>query len=133
MVVVVVCINVEIIYSNNNIRIHCTPPPLGGHTLLDVDSTPTLRDLHELVIRRVAHKVDSFPLHLGLESYVIGIATKDHPGDSVRALLKILTKWLHCEDGTGKADRTWRSVLRALDSDRNRELAGQLRTQRFGL
>ena len=111
----------------------CTPPPTGDRTLLDIDSTPTLRDLDELVIGRVAHMEDTFPLHLGVESYVTAVATKNHPNDCEGALREVLDRWLKGARGTGQEDRTWHSVLRALEGSRNGELAKQLKTEWFHL
>ena len=120
--------------------IPCTPPPTGDHTppptddrtLLDIDSTPTLRDLDELVIGRVAH-MDTFPLHLGVESYVTAVATKNHPNDCEGALREVLDRWLKGARGTGQEDRTWHSVLRALERSRNGGLVKQLKTEWFHL
>ena len=112
--------------------VHCTLPfPSGGHALLDIDSKPTLRDLDALVIGKVAHMEDRFPLHLGIERYVIATAAKNHPNDCERALREVLDRWLEGARGTGGEDRTWHSILRALDRSRKGELVKQLRTEWF--
>ena len=109
--------------------VHCTPPfPSGGHALLDLDFKPILRDLDELVIGKVAHMEDKFPLHLGIERYVIATAEKNHPNDCEGALREVLDRWLEGARGTGREDRTWHSVLRALDRSRKTEFVKQLRT-----
>ena len=111
----------------------CHPTsPSGGHTVLDIDSVPTLRELDELVIGRVAHMEDSLPLHLGVESYVTAAATKNHPNNSEGALREVLDRWLKGACGTGGEDRTWRSVLRALEKSGTGELVEQLLIERFG-
>ena len=114
--------------------VHCTPPfPSGGHARLDIGSKPTLRDLDELVIDQVAHMKGKFPLHLGMEHDVIAIAARNNPNDCEGALREVLNRWLQGVCGTGGEERTWRSVLRALEKSGKGELAKQLRTECFGL
>lgn len=107
---------------------HCPPPPSGGHTLLD--SKPTLRDLDKFVIGQLAWTiVDSFPLHLGVELSVIKIASRNNPNDCEGALREVLNSWLDGARNTGKEDRTWHSVLTALETSNGAEVARQLRTE----
>ena len=74
---------------------------------------------------------DKFPLHLGVEPCVIAVATKNHPNDCERALREVLDRWLRGARNTGEDDRTWRSVLKALEKSRMGELAEKLQTEWF--
>ena len=101
--------------------------PSGGHTLLD--SKPTLRDLDKFVVGQLADKVDSFPLHLGVELSVIEIAKKNNPNDCEGALREVLNRWVKRARGTGGEVRTWHSVLSAVEMSNSEEVAKQLRTE----
>ena len=127
-------------HTHTYIHIHAHTPyiavchlasPSGGHAFLDIDSEPTLQDLEELVIGWVAHMENSLPLHLGVESYVTAAATKNHPNNSEGALREVLESWLKGAHGTGGEDRTWCSVLRALENSGTEELVEQLLIERF--
>ena len=73
---------------------------------------------------------DSLPFHLGVESSVIAAATKNHP-NSEGALREVLNRWLKGAHGTGGEDRTWHSVLRALEKSGTGELVEQLLIEQF--
>ena len=75
--------------------------------------------------------LDSLPLHLGLEQCMIAAATKSHPNDCEGALREVLSRWLKGVCGTGGEDRTWRSILRALERSGTGELAEQLLIEWF--
>ena len=76
---------------------------------------------------------DKLPLHLGVEPCVIAAAIKNHPNDCERALREVLDRWLKGGRSTGGKDRTWGSVLKALEKSRKGELAEQLRAEWFGV
>ena len=75
---------------------------------------------------------DTFPIHLGVESYVTAAAIKNHPNNSEGALREVLDRWLKSARGTGGEDRSWLSVLRALEKSGTGELVEQLLIERFG-
>ena len=58
--------------------------------------------------------------------------TKNHPNNSEGALQEILESWLKGTCGSGGEDRTWLSVLRALEKSGMGELVEQLVIGRFG-
>ena len=72
-------------------------------------------------------------LHLGVESSVIiNILKRDNPGHSEVACLEVLSSWLNAKPGTGVAERTWRSVLEALETSAHRQLADAPKREHFG-
>ena len=73
--------------------------------------------------------MDSFPLHLGVELSVIKRASRNNPNDCEGALREVLNSWLDGERNTGEEDRTWHSVLSAVETSTGREVARQLRTE----
>ena len=71
-------------------------------------------------------------LHLGVESSVIDTVKGDNPGRSEEACREILNRWLNADPDTGVTERTWRSVLEALETSGHRQLAEQLRREELG-
>ena len=71
-------------------------------------------------------------LHLGVESFVIDTVKRDNPGPSEEVCREVLNRWLSAEPGTGEAERTWGSVLEALETSGHRQLAEQLRREQIG-
>ena len=71
-------------------------------------------------------------LHLGVESFVIDTVKRDNPGPSEEVCREVLNRWLSAEPGTGEAERTWASVLEALETSGHRQLAEQLRREQIG-
>ena len=71
-------------------------------------------------------------LHLGVESFVIDTVKRDNPGPSEEVCREVLNRWLSAEPGTGEAEKTWGSVLEALETSGHRQLAAQLRREQIG-
>lgn len=71
-------------------------------------------------------------LRLGVESFVIDTVKGDNPGRSEEVCQGVLNSWLNDEPGTGVAARTWRSVLKALETSGHMQLAERLRREQFG-
>ena len=71
-------------------------------------------------------------LHLGVESYVIDAVRRDSPDQYVEACRGVLNRWLKAEPGTGNKERTWHSVLEALETSGHRQLVEQLKREHFG-
>ena len=71
-------------------------------------------------------------LHLGVESFVIDTVKRDNPGLSEEVCREVLNRWLSAEPGTGEAERTWGSVLEALETNGHRQLAERLRREQIG-
>ena len=71
-------------------------------------------------------------LHLRVESSVIiNMLKGDNPGQSEEASQRVLSSWLNAGPGTGAAERTWRSVLEALETSGHRQLADKLIREHF--
>ena len=63
---------------------------------------------------------------------MIDILKRDNPGQLEEASQIVLTNWLNASPGTGVVERTWRSVLEALERSRHKRLANQLKREQFG-
>ena len=109
-----------------------TCPPSGAHTQLNLSSKPTLAELDELIVRAITDGWEQVVLHLGVESFVIDTVKRDNPGPSEEVCREVLNRWLSAEPGTGEAERTWGSVLEALETSGHRQLAEQLRREQIG-
>ena len=109
-----------------------TCPPSGAHTQLNLSSKPTLAGLDELIVQAITDGWEQVVLHLGVESFVIDTVKRDNPGPSEEVCREVLNRWLSAEPGTGEAERTWGSVLEALETSGHRQLAEQLRREQYG-
>ena len=92
------------------------PIPLrsGARALLDILSTPDMRDVDELVVTPVASNWQRLALRLGVEGCVIEIVSTNYPNNCERACRDILDRWLRGEPHTGEEERTWSTLLTAL-------------------
>ena len=109
-----------------------TCPPSGAHTQLNLSSKPTLAELDGLIVRAITDGWEQVVHHLGVESFVIDTVKRDNPGPSEEVCREVLNRWLSAEPGTGEAERTWGSVLEALETSGHRQLAEQLRREQIG-
>ena len=109
-----------------------TCPPSGAHTQLNLSSKPTLAELDELIVQAITDGWEQVVLHLGVESFVIDTLKRDNPGPSEEVCREVLNRWLSAEPGTGEAEKTWGSVLEALETSGHRQLAEQLRREQIG-
>ena len=71
-------------------------------------------------------------LCLGVESCLIDRVKGNNPGQSAEACQAVLNTWLNGESGTGVSERTWHSVLTALETSGQGQLAEQLKREQFG-
>ena len=108
-----------------------TFPSSGAHTLLDTSSKPTLNELDRLIVGLICSDWEQMALHLGVESSVIDTARGDNPDQYVEACRGVLNRWLKAEPGTGNKERTWNSVLEALVTSGQRQLAERLKDEHF--
>ena len=69
--------------------------------------------------------------HLGVESFVINTLKRDNPGQSQETSRRVLSSWLNDKPGTDVAERTWHSVLEALETSGHRQLADKLKREQF--
>ena len=77
-------------------------------------STPTLNELNQLVVWRVAAQWYPLGLSLGVEPTVLATIMANHPGDVEGACRDLLCRWLSRGPGTGEQPRVWLSVLTAI-------------------
>ena len=103
----------------------------GAQALLEISSTPDMRDVNELVVTAVAANWECLVLELGVKDYVNKIASKDHPSDCVGACRDVLSRWLRGEQHTGEGERTWSTLLTALGRAGFAELERSLRREHF--
>ena len=71
-------------------------------------------------------------LCLGVESCLIDRVKGNNLGQSAEACRAVLNTWLYSEPGTGVSERTWHSVLTALETSGQGQLAEQLKREQFG-
>ena len=109
-----------------------TPTRSGGQALLDISSTPDMRDVDELVVTPVASNWQRLVLRLGVEGCVSEVVVKNHPNDYEGACREMLERWLRGERHTGEEERTWSTLLTALGRAGFVELERSLRRVRFG-
>ena len=102
---------------------------LGAQALLDVFSTPTMRDMEKLVVTPVAANWQRVALRLGVDFCLIKVIDRNHPNDCEGACRNMLDRWLRGE--TGEADHVWCSLLTALEDASFVELVRSLRRDHF--
>ncbi len=90
--------------------------PSGARALLDISSTPDMRDVGELVVTEVAANWQSVALRLGVEGCLKRIILKNKPNDCVGACLDMLNCWLRRDQHTGEGVRSWSTLLTALST-----------------
>ena len=105
--------------------------PSGARALLDISSTPDMRDVDELVVTRVAVNWERLALRLGVEGCVSEVVFKNHPNDYEGACREMLDRWLRGDRHTGKEERTWSTLLTALDRAGFVDLEKSLRREHF--
>ena len=103
----------------------------GAHGLLDVSSTPDMRDVDELVVTEVAAKLQRLALRLGVEGCVSEVVLKNHPNDCEGACRDMFDRWLRGDHHTGEEKRTWSTLLTALGRAGCEELEKRLRREHF--
>ena len=77
-------------------------------------SAPTLNELNQLVVWRVAAQWYPLGLSLGVEPAVLATVEANHRGDVEGACRNLLSRWLSRSPGTGEQPRVWLSVLTAI-------------------
>ena len=70
-------------------------------------------------------------LCLGVQSFVLDAVKWDNPNNAEEACRGVLRRWLLHAPGTGETERTWHSVLEALETSGHSRLAGQLKREHF--
>ena len=105
--------------------------PSVAQALLDVSSTPDMRDVDELVVTAVAANWQRVALRLGVEGCVSEVVLRNHPNDCEGACRDMLDRWLRGERHTGEEERTWSILLTALGRADSVELERRLRREHF--
>ena len=121
----------EVLPEGNSVLTESWIVPSGAQALLEISSTPDMRDVNELVVTAVAANWESLALELGVKDFVNKIASKDHPSDCVGACRDVLSRWLRGEQHTGERERTWPTLLTALGRAGFAELERSLRREHF--
>ena len=70
-------------------------------------------------------------LCLGVQSNVLETEKWDNPSNAKEACQGVLRRWLLHAPGTGETERTWHSVLEALETSGHSQLAEQLKRDHF--
>ena len=105
--------------------------PSGARALLNVLSTPDMRDVDELVVTAVAANWQRVALRLGVEGCVSEVILKNHPNDCEGACRDMLNRWLRGDHHTGEEERTWSTLLTALSQAGFMELKSRLQREHF--
>ena len=105
--------------------------PSGAHGLLDLSSTPDMKDMDQLFVTAVAANWQRVALRLGVEGCVSEVVLKNHPNDCEGACRDMLDRWLRGERYTGEEERTWSTLLTALSRADFVELERRLRREQF--
>ena len=106
-------------------------PSGGAQALLEISSTPDMRDVDELVVTAVAAKWERLALRLGVEGCVSEVVSTNFPNNCEKACQDMLVRWLRGERHTGEEERTWSTLLTALGRAGFAELERSLRREHF--
>ena len=107
------------------------PTPFSdGHMHFTIDSTPTLQVIRTFIVREVAEHWILIAVYLGFESSAIMMMKTDQ---SKRACTAMFERWLSWEPGTGEKDRTWQTVLSAVEYAGHEAFSLQCRSELFSL
>ena len=105
-------------------------PFSGASCLLDVGSEPTLEGLDKLIVGSCSGW-EQTALCLGVQSYVLETEKWDNHENPKEACRGVFRRWLLHAPGTGETERTWHSVLEALETSGHSQLADQLKREHF--
>ena len=78
-------------------------------------ATPKREDLERLVVTTIAGNWKPVALHLGVKQSLIDIVTRNNPKDCEEACRSVLDRWLKGDRNSGRKERTWRTVVEALE------------------
>ena len=105
--------------------------PPGAQALLDVPSTPDMRDVDELIVRAVSDNWLVVASRLGVKNCVNEDIFMNRPNNYEGACRDMFDRWLRGEQHTGSEERTWSTILTALCSAGFEELVKNLRREHF--
>ena len=123
----------ELRSEGNGVPTDSQTVPSGAQALLDVSSTPDMRDVDELVVTAVAANYMwlRVAFFLGVNDPLSADILKNHPNDCEGACRDMLSCWLRGERRTGGEERTWSTLLTALGRAGFEELERRLRREHF--
>ena len=104
-------------------------PSRGAQALLEISSTPDMRDVDELVVTGVAAIWERLALRLGVEGCVIEVVSTNYSNNCEKACRDMLVRWLRGDRHTGEEERTWSTLLTALGRAGFAELEMSLRRE----
>ena len=90
------------------------PLPYATHADSLLRSKPTLLNLHDHVVHRVAARWYHFGLVLRVEEYLLDAIKATERGNVEACCADMLRRWLRQEKATGEVERSWFSVLGAV-------------------
>ena len=102
----------------------------GASCVLDVGSKPTLEELDKLIVGRCSGW-EQAALCLGVQSYVLEAEKWDNHENPDEACRGVIHRWLLHAPSTGETERTWHSVLEALETSGHSQLTEQLKREHF--
>ena len=106
-------------------------PSSGARALLDVSSTPDMRDVDELLVTAVAPNWQRVAVRLHVRGHVSQVVFDSHPDDREGACQDMFDHWLRGERHTGEEERTWSTLLTAINRADNDTLALDLQREHF--
>ena len=121
----------ELHSEGNDVPTDSQTVPSGARALLDVSSSPNMRDVDELLVTPVAANWQRVALRLGVEGCVSEVLLKNYPNDCEEACWDMLDRWLRRERHTGGEERTWSTLLTALGRAGFEELERRLWKEHF--
>ena len=101
--------------------------------MLSLDATPTLQAIRKFIVHEVAVDWSLVAVYLGLESSAITMIAIVHPQDCEHACMDVFDRWLSWEPGTGERDRTWQTIISAVEDAGHKAYIQQLKTEIFPL
>ena len=112
-------------------NIYTGPTPFSeGHIQFTTDSTPTLQAIRKFIVHEVAEHWILIAVYLGFESSAIMMTKTDR---SEHACTAVFEQWLSWEPETGEKERTWQTVLSAVEYTGHKAFSRQLKTELFRL
>ena len=121
----------EVLPEENGVLTESRIVPPGAQALLEISSTPDMRDVDELVVTAVAANWQRLALRLGVEGCVSEIVSTNYPNNCEKACRDMLDRWLRGDRHTGEEERTWSTLLTALGRAGFAELERSLRREHF--
>ena len=121
----------EVLLEGNGVLTESRIVPPGAQSLLEISSTPDMRDVDELVVSGVAANWQRLALRLGVKGCVSEIVSTNYPNNCERACRDMLDRWLRGDRHTGEEERTWSILLTALGRAGFAELERSLWREHF--